>query len=61
MLPVCARRTDSEHRDDAKSNEPLSTEQFIEFYYNQFDSDRKGLNALYVSRRLTTCPSSSAR
>lgn len=23
-------------------------EQFVEFYYNQFDSDRKGLASLYV-------------
>ncbi|RBQ78168.1 hypothetical protein FVER14953_21555 [Fusarium verticillioides] len=23
--------------------------QFVEFYYNTFDSDRKGLAALYVS------------
>jgi hypothetical protein len=23
-------------------------EQFVEFYYNQFDADRKGLSALYV-------------
>lgn len=25
-------------------------EQFVEFYYNTFDTDRKALNALYVSQ-----------
>lgn len=36
--------------DDASSNEILLTEQFIEFYYQQFDTDRKSLSSLYVSK-----------
>lgn len=28
----------------------MRTAQFIELYYNQFDSDRKALAGLYVSR-----------
>lgn len=31
------------------SNEILKIEQFIEFYYNQFDGDRNSLATLYVS------------
>lgn len=32
------------------TNEPARPAQFVTFYYSQFDSDRKQLSALYVSR-----------
>ncbi|EEY23205.1 nuclear transport factor 2 [Verticillium alfalfae VaMs.102] len=33
--------------------------QFVEFYYNQFDSDRKGLTSLYREQSMLTFESSS--
>ncbi|KAM0322325.1 hypothetical protein ACHAQA_009615 [Verticillium albo-atrum] len=33
--------------------------QFVEFYYNQFDSDRKGLTNLYREQSMLTFESSS--
>ncbi|CCF47766.1 nuclear transport factor 2 [Colletotrichum higginsianum] len=34
--------------------------QFIEFYYNQFDSDRKGLSSLYREQSMLTFESASS-
>ncbi|KAK1725250.1 uncharacterized protein BDZ83DRAFT_308443 [Colletotrichum acutatum] len=34
--------------------------QFIEFYYNQFDSDRKGLASLYREQSMLTFESASS-
>ena len=42
-----ACRGKGRNADDAARN-LAPTEQFIEFYYNTFDADRKGLASLYV-------------
>jgi hypothetical protein len=40
--------------------DPCDLEQFIEFYYNTFDTDRKTLGNLYVSYANTTGPNGRA-
>lgn len=41
------------------SNFEEVAKQFVEFYYNQFDSDRKALNSLYRDNSMLTFESSS--
>ncbi|EGX93114.1 nuclear transport factor 2 [Cordyceps militaris CM01] len=60
MSGVCARNTDPGPRADTSPNKILSTEQFIEFYYQQFDTDRKALSALYREQSMLTFESTSA-
>ncbi|KAI1025932.1 hypothetical protein LB503_006905 [Fusarium chuoi] len=43
----------------AKKPNKKQTEQFVEFYYNTFDSDRKGLAALYRDHSMLTFESAS--
>ncbi|GJC81251.1 nuclear transport factor 2 [Colletotrichum tofieldiae] len=38
----------------------MAGKQFIEFYYNQFDSDRKGLASLYREQSMLTFESASS-
>ncbi|KAM5346507.1 hypothetical protein ACJ41O_009512 [Fusarium nematophilum] len=65
MSPVCVQLPREFNRRELASlqtDESLTytrTEQFIEFYYNQFDSDRKLLASLYRDQSMLTFESAS--